>query len=179
MEFITRVARPFDSVARKVNVVIEAAITAALVSILAVLIVTVISRYFFRIAAPWILEFVGYATAFIGAFGFSCLVHRRTLLAITFLREKLPLKAKKIFGILIWLLLIFYFRIIVEHGYAFAVSAAGRFSDSLVFRLDHVRMILPAGGLLIVFQAANNILQDLLGLTLTSEADTAEDHQES
>lgn len=179
MKFIAFVARPLDNVARKINAVIEASITMALVGILSVLIVTVMSRYFFRIAAPWILEFVGYATAFIGAFGFSCLVRRRTLLAITFLREKLPLKAKKIFGIVIWGLLIFYFRIIVEHGFAFAISAAGRFSDSLVFPLEYVRMILPVGGLLIVFQAANNILQDLLELTSVSEKGTGENQQES
>lgn len=177
MKFITIVARPLDNLARKINVVIEAAITMALVGILSVLIVTVIGRYFFRIAAPWILEFVGYATAFIGAFGFSCLVHRRTLLAITFLRDKLPLRAKKIFGILIWGLLIFYFRLIVEHGFAFAVSAAGRFSDSLVFPLEYVRMILPVGGLLIVFQAANNIVQDLLELAAPSEEGAAENQE--
>lgn len=171
MKFITSIARPLESIARKVNVVIEAAVSAALVSILGVLIMTVISRYFFRIAAPWIFEFVGYATAFIGAFGFSCLVHRRKLLAITFLKSKFSPTAIKIFNLVVWVLLILYFRIILEHGFAFASSAAGRFSHSMVFPLEYVRLIMPVGAVFIIFQSLNNIVQDLLELTSPSQED--------
>ena len=161
MRIYTRFSELLNKFSRGVNIVVEALITASLASILALLIVTVFSRYLFRISAPWAPEYVSYATALIGAFGFSCLVYRRTLLSITFLRDKFSITAGRVFDLLVWVGIILYFRLFVTYGLIFAESVRGQFSPSRAFRLEQVRLLMPIGGVLIVFQAFNNVVQDI------------------
>lgn len=161
MKGVPALARPMNKIAHGINVVVEVIVVMALVSVLVLLIVTVVGRYVFRISAPWVPEFVAYATAVIGAFGFSCLVHRRTLLAITFITDKFPAAASKAFDLLVWIGIILYFWLFIRYGIVFAESARGQFTPSLAFRLGQVRLIMPIGGVLIVFQALNNLVQDV------------------
>ena len=119
---------------------------------------------------------MAYTTAFIGSIGFSSLVHRRSLLTITFVRDKFPEILGRVFDILIWIGIILYFRLFITYGLVFAQSAVGRFSPSQVFELSQVRMIIPVGGALIVLQAIKNIIQDV-NRWVASRATTGKDTQ--
>ena len=161
MKYFIRFTELLQKIATWVNHIIEVIITASLISILAILIVAVFSRFIFRFSAPWSQEYVSYATAVIGGVGFSALVHRRTMLSITFLKDRLPATLNRLFEMAIWVGVILYFRLFITYGLIFAQAVQGQFSPSMVFPLDKVRLIMPIGGILIVFQAFNNLLQDL------------------
>lgn len=153
-----------SKVAKAINEIIEHVVTIALIGLFLMILVEVFSRYIFRLSTPWISEAVGFSIAFIAFWGSSCLVYRRSLLAITFIRDRYSPLVSILFDIVAWVLFMYYIRLFIQYGLSFAVNVQGQLTPSQVFRLSHVRLIIPSGGALIFFQCFNNFVQDLVKL---------------
>ena len=158
---MTKILDLVNTLAGWLNSLIEFLVTIGLAVLFSVTIIEVGGRYFFKYSFSWIPEAAGYLLSFVAFMGVSCLVYKRSLMSIDYLYKRFPAKVKALLSIIIWLLVIFYARVLVTAGYAFAVRASGQMSPSLVFQLTHVRMIIPIAGLLIAFQAFNNLLKDM------------------
>ena len=148
-----------DKVAKRISAIVEASVVFALMGVLGLVIFTIVSRYFFHVSAPWVFELVTIGIAYVATFGFSCLVQRKSLLSITFLSDRIPPKGKVVFHLCMWILFVMYFQWFVTNGVAFAENVRGQLSPSGVFDLFYPRLIIPAGGVLIIFQGFNNVMQ--------------------
>ena len=161
---INKLLENFDFIACKVNLIIEHAVTIALIGVFGMASIQVFSRYVINISYPWMGEAIEFLLAFIVFAAVSCLIRRRSLLSINLLANRLPLKIRYCISILSWFLMLFYFRILIIYGFSFALRAYGQLTPSQSFNLGAVRLMLPICGIIIFFQAFNNLIHDIIKL---------------
>ncbi len=145
-----------------------------LISMTALVIIQVISRYIFHSPTAFTEEIVRYTLIWTGFIGAAYAFSTRQHMALIFFRDKLPGNAHKSVMILIDLIIMFFaVAVMSEAGTRLAVSVMSQTSPLLGISRGIVYAMAPISGVLIAIAQIINLYEDITGVDLnkTKEAE--------
>lgn len=131
--------------------------------ILGLLVTQVLMRYVMHSPIIWVEELATYTLGFMILWGTACYVRTWQHVRVGSLSARLPLTLRCSILIGLNLLLIWVGWLLVTSGYRLAVLGVQELSPSGSFVMYWPRQAMTTGGVLIIVQAANNVLRVVRG----------------
>ena len=160
-----RVLRPFvklyDKAMKILNVVVGAICAFILASVFAVMVLEIISRYFFRMSYGWVMDFAQFALTFVVFLGGSILFYQDDHISVTILPDKLPPKAFTVLKVVFNTITLYFLSLLFRSGYSFAIIGSTTYSTSRLTLMIYPRMAVPIGTVLMALQVLNNTFKAL------------------
>ena len=116
-------------------------------------------------SAPWTQEAALYTFVVLSAFAAAYVFSERGHIAVEILVEKLPPKPQRAMGVVIELIVIFFFVVaFIIGGSSVAENAWGQDISTLPLSVGQVFLVLPIAGILIVFYSLTHLIGILAGV---------------
>lgn len=156
-----------DSVAETADRCVRVAVVLLLAVISIFMITRVLLRYVLLMSIIWIAEATGFLLAYVAFWGASICLRADRHIKVDFLVRKMSERGQLIMSILAMGLVVYLSIFLITGGWDYATRVAGRLTLSGVFQETHARLSVATGGVFLLIQSANNLLQQLRKLILT------------
>lgn len=151
----------YDKAMGILNVVVGAICALILASVFAVVVLEVISRYFFRMSFGWVMDFAQFGLIFVVFLGGSILFHQDDHISVTILPDKLSPKALTVLKTIFNFITLYFLSLLFRSGYSFAIIGSTTYSTSRLTLMIYPRMAVPVGTVLMALQVLNNTFKGL------------------
>lgn len=153
----------FDRLCHWIDIAVRAIISGFAASILILLMLQVIMRYFIKTPLIWVEELSSYALAFLVLWGTSCLVRSWGNIRVDTFYNAMPRMPRYVIAILLNVLIIYLGYLLFNSGHRLAQLGANDLSPSGTFGMFWPRQAMTTGAVLIMLQALNNVVSLVTG----------------
>lgn len=171
MNAIRKVLIGYDTFTGHLDRVVRVFLGAFMLTMFALLLLSVLSRYVIRSPFFWLAEGAGYLMALLGLWGSSTCIRIGGHMQVNVIYKRLAGEggdahriARDILTIVIYASLLAYCYVLIRYGYRFADFGRFEYSPSGFFIVFWPRLAVPSGGLLIAIQSLNLIGRAILDL---------------
>ena len=147
----------YDRFLGVLNTAVGIVVSLILASSFVVMIMEIISRYFFRMSYGWVIEYARFGLIYVVFLAGSILFYKKEHISITMLPDKLAPRVVEILMLLINIVVIYFLVLVFRSGWIYALMGAGVSSTSRITTLIVPRMAVPIGVVLMILQVFNNI----------------------
>lgn len=152
---------------RLLELILSRAAALLLISMTAMVVIQVVSRYLFQSPTAFTEELVRYLLIWTGFIGAAYAFSTRQHMALTFFRDKLTGQPHKLLMILIdGIILAFALGVMTEAGTRLAISVMEQYSPLLGISRGIVYAMAPISGVLIALAQVINLYEDITGTDL-------------
>lgn len=135
------------------------------VALVAIVTWQVFTRQVLNDSAPWTEEAARYAFVVLAVFAAAYVFSERGHIAVMIVVEKLPLKGQRVMGIVIELIVMFFFTLVfIIGGSRVADNAWAQDISTLPLSVGQMYLVLPIAGVLIVFYSLAHLIGILAGV---------------
>jgi TRAP-type C4-dicarboxylate transport system permease small subunit len=151
--------RGIQAVKRVIDRVLAVICIVAFVSLVVIVSWQVFTREVLNNSAPWTEEAARYTFIVLAVFAAAYVFSERGHIAVEILVEKLPLAGQRVMGVVIELIVIFFFILVfIIGGSRMADSAWNQSISTLPLTTGQIYLVLPVAGALILFYSVAHII---------------------
>ncbi|SDL11545.1 TRAP transporter small permease [Halarsenatibacter silvermanii] len=143
---------------RRLNSLIEKAITGMIGLMLALVLIQVVARYFLGASTPWTSELSRYLMVWIALVGASVLSKEEKHAAVNLFKNRLPPRLRIIIEVFINILILLLLFILVLRGFRYSFDYWNSISPATGIRRTWAYLSLPVGALLMFLQTLSNTI---------------------
>lgn len=164
MSTVQNTLSAFDAFTGHVDKVVRVVLSAAMLAMFVLLLLSVLSRYVINQPFFWLAEGAGYLMALLGLWGSSTCIRVGGHMQVNIIHKRLAGAggdrhriARDVLTIVIYASLLVYCYVLIRYGYRFADFGRFEYSPSGFFIVFWPRLSVPSGGALIALQSLNLI----------------------
>lgn len=157
-----RVVRQIDQVTGWLDEAVQRILIVVMAAIFVLMITQVLLRYVIHSPIIWIEEAAAYLLPLLALWGTAVCLRHGSHIKVDFILEAMPRRLRQIISIGILLLILYFALKLVQAGLVLMELGRNELAVSQAFSLYWPRLSIVIGGVLIMVQAVNQILREVV-----------------